>query len=438
MSKKHRLWLRQQLPELRAQQVLDADTEQRVIDHYQLGSLPERGSMSVASIILAALGCLLVGGGVILILAHNWEQFGRFTRTVLAFLPLLVAQAIAVFASYPTPRSQSWREAAGALMFCAVPASIAIVGQTYHISDDTQAFLTWWFVLVLPFVYLLRAHLLACLMLALSMALIANYQSPYWLCLLVLAPYYYLVLIKQQEWRSTQFGWLLAMTFAVTTPLIIFDTDLSISKVFVFLAGAGVMYLGGACFEKDQRFKLKPFSNIGAVAMSINALYLTYTEVWSDVLSEPSTRTSHSSSEFVWHASVFEWALVVGVFVLLALVVRRQIWRVLPLGSLVILIAIAVALPQAVINPGFMALIINVAVVAIGFWYVHLGVINENTSQLNLGLLLLMVLLSMRFFDQDLSFITRGVTFIVMGLVLIGVNVWHSRRNGKKSIGEIA
>ncbi len=75
-----------------------------------------------------------------------------------------------------------------------------------------------------------------------------------------------------------------------------------------------------------------------------------------------------------------------------------------------------------------MALLMNAIVVGIGIWFVYMGISGDSTSQLNLGLLLLMALLSSRFFDQDLTFIARGIAFIAMGMTLIGMNVWQARR----------
>ena len=427
MSKSHLLWLQQQLPQLRENKVLDAENEQRLSDHYGLDEIAASPSMSLINIILAAFGGLLAGGGIILILAHNWEQFGRVARTILAFSPLILAQGIVLFSLFPKHRSQSWLEVSGALLFCAIPASIAMVGQIYHISDDTQAFLTWWFVLALPFVYFLRAHLMACLMLVLSVTLISYYQSPYWLSLLALFPYYYWVMKHQHRLRALQFGWLLAIAFAIAAPIIIFKDYFDIVSMLALMAGAALMYLGGSCVEPYNTFRLKPFTNIGAVTMSINTLLLTYVDGWKELLVNKSVVLETYQTP-LWHSCLFEWALIIGAALCFLLVIKQKHWRVLPLGSVFAALAIITVLPASWFNPSAMALLSNVAVVGIGLWYVYQGVLNDSTSQLNFGLLLLMALLTLRFFDQDLTFIARGVSFILMGLTLIGINVWHSRR----------
>ncbi|RBP48859.1 DUF2157 domain-containing protein [Arenicella xantha] len=429
MPETHRKWLKDELPALVDDAVLDQDNAQRLRNHYQLDSLAEASrSVSLITIILAAFGGLLVGGGIILIFAHNWEHFGRTTRAILAFLPLLVAQGLTLYSVMRKPNNQAWLETAGALLFCAVPASISIIGQTYHLSNDTQSFLTWWFVLLVPFIYWLRSHLLASLMLALSVCLIIAYQSPYWLALLMLAPYYWLVKHKGFRLRTLQFGWLFAIAYAIACPFLLFKDQQSQLVLLSFISGAAVLYFTGVLMEHSNRFRDKPCTNIGAIAMSITALVLTYQEPWSDQRHNTGVFEWSSITASGWHDHTFAIGLILTALTLLGIVIKRSHWRAVPIGSLVPLILILLILPFAFTSPVIPAAVITIAVIGLGIWYVQQGIALNSTSQLNFGLLLLMTLLTLRFFDQDLSFIARGVAFIAMGLTLIGMNIWHSRR----------
>jgi len=282
-------------------------------------------------------------------------------------------------------------------------------------------------VLALPFVYWLRAHLMALMMVVLGASLMINYQSPYWLCLFALAPYYALEIHKGSGRRSLQFGWLFALAFAIATPFVIFDQSIVQFSFLSMASGAAVMYLGGARLEPAAVFRLKPFTNIGAVAMCVNALILTYDDVWRELLSHDVVGNAEVVTS-AWHSLFFEWCLVAAALSLLVLAIQRNDRRVLPLGSVVAVLAAVITLPDGFVNPTLMALLMNAIVVGIGIWFVYMGISGDSTSQLNLGLLLLMALLSSRFFDQDLTFIARGIAFIAMGITLIGMNVWQARR----------
>ena len=183
MSQGHRQWLANQLPELISKGILNQDHANKLSEYFSLeeiSSSPE--GLSKMTIILAAVGGLLIGSGIIMIFAHNWDQIGRSTRTILALLPLAISQVFAVLALFPKQRGIAWREATAAFMFCAVPASIALIGQTYHISNDFQSFQTLWFILILPFIYLLKSKLTAFLTMGLAMWMASIHQDIYWLC----------------------------------------------------------------------------------------------------------------------------------------------------------------------------------------------------------------------------------------------------------------
>ena len=72
MNQKAIRWLYDELPRLVAQGVLTPDTETRLRAHY--GPLEAPRPARLAVIVFGVLGALLIGAGVILVLAHNWED----------------------------------------------------------------------------------------------------------------------------------------------------------------------------------------------------------------------------------------------------------------------------------------------------------------------------------------------------------------------------
>ena len=73
--------LLRELPKLEVAGVVDAATAERLRTHY--GTTSETGRRLMVAI-FAVFGAVLIGGGVILLLAHNWESFGRGTRAAVA------------------------------------------------------------------------------------------------------------------------------------------------------------------------------------------------------------------------------------------------------------------------------------------------------------------------------------------------------------------
>jgi hypothetical protein len=109
--------------------------------------------------LLAAVGSILVAAGIVLLIAHNWDEFSRPVRSVIAFLPLLAAQALSVFVLLRRNESKAWRECAAIFNVAAIGSAISLVSQTYQIHGSLANFIFVWILLSLPLVYLMRTTL---------------------------------------------------------------------------------------------------------------------------------------------------------------------------------------------------------------------------------------------------------------------------------------
>ena len=196
--------------------VIDTETAERIRKYYR-----QQGGNAGNRLIIAfgILGAVLVGLGVILILAHNWDQLSRSLKTLFAFLPLLIGQLLCGWVLLRQEGQVAWRESAAAFLFFAVGASISLISQIYHLPGDVSAYLLTWMLLCLPLVYLLRSSITSLLYLCgiTYLAVEAGYWNWngasvaadwYWLLLLCLLPYYYLLhLAKTMADRRSAFGW---------------------------------------------------------------------------------------------------------------------------------------------------------------------------------------------------------------------------------------
>jgi len=437
MSNKHIKWLSTQLAELTRQDVISPEAALKLRQHYEMDSLETQKSMSLFTVILATIGGLLVGGGIILIFAYNWDNIDRPMRTVLAFTPLLVSQVLCVMALYPNKRGPAWREVSGVLLFCSVAAAISIIGQTYHISGDYQGFMTTWFILLLPIVYILRPHLMTMLMIILATSNAFQFESFYWLFLFALLPYYFLVSRDKNTLKSTQTGWLWVLCCTCVTQInILFHFDLlsTTIKVITFLSFGVSLYLSGKLINTQSGFIQRPFVIIGS--FTIASFLLTFT--FKEALIELFTIDNMTLHTYLFLAEWHEILLIALInlssliLILHALFKRQFINLVLP--SVLVLVLIYMALfnvqteEEIAVRAFYTSVLFSFVAFIIGCWYLYQGVKNDSTGQLNFGLLLVMGLLFIKFFNDDFTIIARGITFIILGSALIGVNVWHSRR----------
>ncbi|HVF71676.1 MAG TPA: DUF2157 domain-containing protein [Chthoniobacterales bacterium] len=126
-------WLLAELPELVNQGVVPPETAESLRRHYSSDTEAPR---RLGFILSAILGSLLVGAGIVLLVAHNWDFLSRTTRCAIAFAPLILSQALAIFVFLRRNNSTAWRESAAILNVASIGTGIALVSQTYQIQGD--------------------------------------------------------------------------------------------------------------------------------------------------------------------------------------------------------------------------------------------------------------------------------------------------------------
>jgi uncharacterized membrane protein len=82
MDKKEASWLYQQLPELVAKGIISAECAKRLKDHY--GPIDDKTGTRTYLVVFGLIGALLVGLGIIQILAHNWAQLTNINRLLIS------------------------------------------------------------------------------------------------------------------------------------------------------------------------------------------------------------------------------------------------------------------------------------------------------------------------------------------------------------------
>ena len=105
---------------------------------------------------IALLGAGLLGFGLVLWLAANWDDFGRIGR----FALLQVAVAVAVCAAAAQPLRPALRLPAALAALLATGALLAYFGQTYQTGADPWQLFALWATLALPLALAVRSDVL--------------------------------------------------------------------------------------------------------------------------------------------------------------------------------------------------------------------------------------------------------------------------------------
>ena len=129
--------LEKELSELIEENIITSDTAQKITDYYQT---KEETKPNRLFTIFGVLGALLSGLGIILIIAHNWDEMSRNLKTVFAFLPLIIGQ-IACGYSMLKKKGTTWIESSATFLILSVGATISLVSQIYNIPGNLSNFL---------------------------------------------------------------------------------------------------------------------------------------------------------------------------------------------------------------------------------------------------------------------------------------------------------
>lgn len=433
MSGKHLRWLYEELPKLIDEGVLTHADGKRLHDHY--GPAPEIATTRVALVLCSILGATLVGSGIILLLAHNWEYLSRPARTVVAFVPLLIGQGLAGWTIIAKDESASWREGSAIFLATGIGASIAIIGQTYHIPGNLANFLITWLVLGIPIIYLLRSTTAAAFYIigTTSWAISAQSQGGHALwyvpLMIALVPHFYFILRKpDHSTGKSLLVWVLCLNLCISLGVVL-EKMLPGVWIPTYAALFTSMILAGRIW-RDQPHA-RAFTVVGTVGAVVISTMLTFDDVWREV----GYYHYRYGRDYYFAASLQDYAITLGLIALtisLALKLFRErdqsFWKWVAFPVLATIL-FAVQNPIDAELPADVAMILfNIYLFALGVLTMMQGIREGKLSVTNGGMAILAVYFTVRFFDSELGFAIRGIAFIIIGIGFLLANIMMASR----------
>jgi uncharacterized membrane protein len=258
VSRQHR-WLRQEVARWRAEGLVDEALVQRLLARY-----PETTERGWGRIVLSALGAVLVGLGVILVFAYNWQAIPKAVKLALAFGALAAAHGAAMARDRRQPPNRALVEGLHALGTMLFGAAIWLVAQIYHIDEHyPNAFLVW----------SLGALALAWAMPSLVQALLALFLVAFWAGVEVFqfraamhaAPLLVAAGVLPLAWRRRSpalLFWALAVLVAVTA-FAVAGIDFDPLVALLYVTGAAILIASIAAPETSFPEAERPLHAVG-------------------------------------------------------------------------------------------------------------------------------------------------------------------------------
>lgn len=433
-------WLLAELPELIASGVLSAEAAEALRQHYAVTDSGE--PRRIGFVLSAILGSLLIGAGIILLVAHNWDFLSRPIRCVIAFTPLVLSQALAIFVLLRRNESAPWREAAATLNVAAIGTAIALISQTYQIQGDFARFILVWMLLALPVVYLFRTSVgLAIYFVGATVWVFSSKGGPFfgarpndlwvWALLLLGVPAF----IARLRQDRNGYGALLVMTaLAVAAAFSLGQTDEIGAQSFwrcSFAAFWTVVYLVGAAAFNDWRAtRPHPFVAAGWIGILSVGIFLSFQDTWRTQRWQNAVDLIPRHYPDVLATGIqIAWILAALLFASYALWKERKINLAPAAFAPIALVAWGIAKQTG--DPLIPSLLLNFFTLALGIFTLLRGIRAGRVFEANLGMLVVAILAIARFFDSEFEFFVRGIAFIAIGLGFLGTNLVVFKRRAR-------
>jgi uncharacterized membrane protein len=404
------------LPELLDAKVIDEETAEKIRKYYR-----ERKSAATGRlfIVFAILGSLLVGLGIILIIAHNWDSLTISVKAVLAFVPLITGQVFCGFVIAKRYENIGWREASAVFVSLAVGASIGLVSQIYHIPGNFAAFMLTWMILVLPVVYIMRSSVTSLLYICGVTvygfdAAYGNGQSGgylYWLLLFAVVPFYCFTLIRNMPKSNftVMHNWFLPLSVIILLGSVADSFPSWMYPAYVSVFGI-LMLIGNLTqFQYENGFS-NGFQVLGFLGTLVVLILLSFPDNWRGFNYNNATGVElFYSPEFIVFAGVSTIALALAIYEYRTKLLSRI--PVLELFFVMFAITFFLGLYTQIA-----VVLINIYVLALGIWVIREGERRNHLGVLNFGLAIIGVLAISRFFDSHITFVIRGLIFLAVGV----------------------
>ncbi|OGV62278.1 MAG: hypothetical protein A2283_17640 [Lentisphaerae bacterium RIFOXYA12_FULL_48_11] len=138
--KKHIRWLNNELQSWLADGIIRPEQADTIRKRYP----DDMSGLPWGAIIFSSIGGVVLGLGVILLFAYNWDVIPRFWKLTTIFSVLIVAHSAGIFLQIRTERFKALGEALNLLGTMLFGAGIWLIAQIYHIEEHfPNAFIIW-------------------------------------------------------------------------------------------------------------------------------------------------------------------------------------------------------------------------------------------------------------------------------------------------------
>lgn len=424
---RHHTWLHTELPKWQQDQLISSDQAAALRARYPLAD----SGWGLA--VLSVIGAVLLGLGVILILAFNWALMPKWLKLLLVFVGLggthLAAMRLA-----EQPHHQRLSQALHVLGSMLFGAAIWLVAQVYHIDDHyPNAFIAW----------SLGTLLLAWALPSLAQAMLALTLIMVWQTMEVfdfdriqhLAPLLLLLglLPLALRLRSPLLAWSTAASLILSLVFNLIDDDTRLGLLSLLLVGGSFVALRHPLsrLSPEHEGVAQALASPGRFAFLLLLYLLAMPEFSSEIL-EYSTRHPERSGYFIamLGAALAAWGWALSSEIRAGSTLTR-----VDVGLMITTTLLALIYTYGGgEDPGWAPVILfNLLFFGHAVLLILEGSHTGQRRALILGGLMIALLAMSRFLDLFDSLLARSLVFLVVGGLLFSAGSFYRRARGDQA-----
>ena len=421
-SSRGKSFLLKELGTLQSENIIDAVTAERIAEYYSADTsgFGCRAARSYFLLALAVVGALLIGGGVILLFAYNWNMLPKYGRVAASFIPWFISVLLGVYVIV-WHKDARYREFAAVFSSSSYAVLIALISQIYNINGSLDSFAKLLLFFSLPLVYIFRSRILSALYCAGLFALNTNVyfetNSDYILKFVYLAaivPFFYRELFSQKGSGGMLFC--TATFIPITAFMLMGDFFINIPMAASLLIAAGMAF-----GKRSVPRVCSVWTGVGWIIFTVYLLFLSYSAGTCDLSGAGSFSQGAFLAHYFW---LIPFVLLIPAAIRLGGLSRKLL--VLGLPFLTVMSRFSV-IPVYLRFP-----IVNFYFIFVGFYNLTDGLKSRNMSVINMGVIQLILFISAKFYDSDMSILWKGTAFIAAGVLLVMLNIFLSRMFAKE------
>ena len=411
-------WLKKELPHWIQDGIINAEQARQILSHY-----PERQTLSWGKILISGFGAVMVGLGVILLFAYNWDDMGRFSKMAVILGSLAITH---YFAFRTRLHNHHLSESLFVLATMLFGAGIWLVAQIYHIDEHyPNAFLLWGFAALLlawALPSLPQAIMTIALLMIWHVSEVTDFQfAAHHALLLILLGLFPLI------WRlqSPLLARLVSAAFFVSLGLTTATVDEHLFGSSILLVAASFIFFSFWSLSLAPGWMSRVGDELAKPAWLVFVVML-FLMSFSDISDDLMRVRFNAPAESFY----FYFPLLLSQLLFSWLMFKRQFSMMVFVIEFSVLLMVYPSIVGGVYPVQLYALIFNLLLLGLSVGLIYQGSHYADTRKMIWGSLIFTVLVFARYTDLFDSLISRAVAFLVVGGVLFFAgSVLNKNRN---------